>query len=305
MKRISISLLLAVALASTAMGQQADKGTPAKRERALRPTTERRGAEQGQIAQRLQKQIEDLRAAHQNLIADLRAIRATAMKEKATEAVGQIDKLISRQQQDFQEKVQQLELQQQQMQKAIKERAGNPEAAAQRGRRAPDFELNSFEGKTVKLSDYKDNVVVLEWINLDCPFVQYHYGKAATMIELAKKYKDKNVVWLAVNSTNQTTPEANRDFAKKHKLPYPILDDRAGRVGRLHGAITTPHMFIISRDGFVVYDGAIDNAPNGKTLDGGDKVNYVDKALSELTSGQPVGTPKTQSYGCSVKYPTP
>jgi hypothetical protein len=64
-------------------------------------------------------------------------------------------------------------------------------------------------------------------------------------------------------------------------------------------------MFIINKDGIVVYDGAIDNAPNGKTIDGSDKVNYVDKALSELTSGQPVSTPKTPSYGCSVKYPTP
>ena len=72
MKRISISLLLIAATASTVIGQQADKGTPANRERALRPTTERRGAEQGQIAQRLQKQIEDLRSAHQDLIADLR-----------------------------------------------------------------------------------------------------------------------------------------------------------------------------------------------------------------------------------------
>ncbi len=119
------------------------------------------------------------------------------------------------------------------------------------------------------------------------------------------KYKDKNVVWLAVNSTNQATPEANRDFASKHKLPYPILDDRSGRVGRSYGAITTPHIIIVSKDGFVAYDGAIDNAPNGKTIDGGDKVNYVDKALSELTTGQPVSTPKTQSYGCSVKYPAP
>ena len=47
------------------------------------------------------------------------------------------------------------------------------------------------------------------------------------------------------------------------------------------------------------------SAFNGKTIDGGDKVNYVDKALSELTTGQPVSTPKTQSYGCSVKYPAP
>jgi len=305
MKRISIPLLLVAALASGAMGQQADKGTPAKRERGVRPTIDRQGAEQGQIVQRIQKQIEDLRSAHQDLIADLRAIRAAALKEKAAQTVTQIDKLISRQQQNFQEKVQQLELQQQQVQKAMKERAGNVEGAGQQGRRAPDFELNSFDGRAVKLSDYKDSIVVLEWINLDCPFVQYHYGRPATMIDLAKKYKDKGVVWLAVNSTNQTTPEANRTFTKKNKLPYPILDDRAGKVGRLYGAITTPHMFIISKDGFVVYDGAIDNAPNGKTIDGGEKVNYVDKALSELTSGQRVSSAKTQSYGCSVKYPAP
>jgi hypothetical protein len=68
--------------------------------------------------------------------------------------------------------------------------------------------------------------------------------------------------------------------------------------------MTTPHIFIISKDGVVVYDGAIDNAPNGQTVGGGEKVNYVDKALSELVSGQPVSTPKTQPYGCSVKYPT-
>lgn len=305
MKRISIPLLVLAALASTVSGQQADKETSAKRERGVRPTIERPGAEQGQIVQKIQKQIEDLRSAHQDLIADLRAIRAAALKEKATQTVAQIDKLISRQQQNFQEKVQQLELQQQQIQKAMREQAGSVERTGPQGRRAPDFELNSFDGKAVKLSDYKDSIVVLEWINLDCPFVQYHYDKAATMIELARKYRDKGVVWLAVNGTNQTTPEANRAFAKTHKLPYPILDDRAGKVGRLYGAITTPHMFIISKDRFVVYDGAIDNAPNGKTIDGGDKVNYVDKALSELTSGQPVSTPKTQSYGCSVKYPTP
>jgi len=94
--------------------------------------------------------------------------------------------------------------------------------------------------------------------------VQYHYEKASTMTELAKKYKDKNVVWFAVNSTNPTTPEANREFAKKYKLPYPILDDRSGTVGRLYGAITTPHLFIVNKDGVVVYDGAIDNAQTAR-----------------------------------------
>jgi peroxiredoxin len=304
MKRTCIPLLLVAAIVSMAMGQQADNKTkPARRERALRPAAERRAAEMGQVAQRLQKQMEDLRSAHQDLIADLRSLQATAAKEKATETAAQIDKLISRQQQDFQRKMQQLEQQQQEAQKAARERVGNVEGVKPQGRKAPDFELKSFDGKTVKLASYSGSIVVLEWLNTDCPFVQYHYEKAGTMIQLAGKYKDKNVVWLAVNSTNQTAPEANREFAKKYKLPYPILDDRSGTVGRLYGAITTPHMFIISKDGLVVYDGAIDNAPNGKTIDGADTVNYVDKALSELTTGRLVSIPKTQSYGCSVKYP--
>jgi len=74
---------------------------------------------------------------------------------------------------------------------------------------------------------------VLEWLNFECPFVKHHYDNANTMVELAKKYKSKNVVWLAINSTSNTNPAANNEFARKHKLPYPILDDRSGKVARL------------------------------------------------------------------------
>jgi len=31
-------------------------------------------------------------------------------------------------------------------------------------------------------------------------------------------------------------------------------------------------------------------------------VNYVEKALGELTSGKEVSIPKTRPYGCTVKY---
>ncbi|MHC4482792.1 MAG: redoxin domain-containing protein, partial [Planctomycetota bacterium] len=111
------------------------------------------------------------------------------------------------------------------------------------------------------------------------------------------------VVWLAVNSTNHTTVKQNKDWAAKHKLPYPILDDRPGAVGRAYGATNTPHMYIISTEGNIVYEGAIDNSPNGKTPDGEKMINYVDKALAELTAGKAVSTAKTKPYGCSVKYP--
>jgi peroxiredoxin len=175
-----------------------------------------------------------------------------------------------------------------------------PPAATEAAKKAPAFTLKSFDGKDISLSDYKGKIVVLEWFNDECPFVKYHYEKASTMVDLASKYKDKNVVWLAVNSTSHTTPEQNKEFEAKHELPYPILDDRSGEVGRAYGATNTPHMFVIDAGGNIVYEGAIDNSPMGEKKQGA--VNYVDKALAELTSGKTVSTAKTKPYGCTVKY---
>jgi peroxiredoxin len=167
-------------------------------------------------------------------------------------------------------------------------------------RKAPDFTLNSFDGKTIRLSDYKGKNVVLEWFNYECPFVLRHYGDKSTMIGLANKYKEKNVVWLAINSTSHTTPEANIGFAEKHKLPYPILDDRSGAVARAYGAKTTPHIYVIDAKGSIAYQGAIDNNETGRKTQG--VINYVDKALAELTAGKKVSTTDTMPYGCIVKY---
>ncbi|MBN1392194.1 MAG: thioredoxin family protein [Sedimentisphaerales bacterium] len=171
--------------------------------------------------------------------------------------------------------------------------------AAEIGGKAPEFSLANYDGKMVSLADYKGKIVVLEWFNYECPFVKYHYEKADTMIDVSNKYKDKGVVWLAMNSMAHLTTEGNKEFAEKYKLSYPILDDRTGTVGRLYGALTTPHMFIIDAKGNIAYNGAIDNSPLGKEEN---VINYVDKALEELTTGKEVSTASTKPYGCTVKY---
>jgi peroxiredoxin len=244
----------------------------------------------------------ELRASHDALIADLKAIHALAVKEKATGTAGRVEKLIDARQTAFQKKMAQMEHQQNRMQQAMRGRMERPERPARGGKRAPDFSLKSFDGRTVSLADLKGKTVVLEWFNMECPFSKYHYDTKTTMANLANKYKNKDVVWLAINSTNHTTPKANTDFAKKHKLPFPILDDRSGRVGRAYGARTTPHLFIVDKNGYIAYEGAIDSAPMGKVAAGTGNVGYVDQALAQLTAGQPVTRAATAPYGCSVKY---
>jgi len=232
-------------------------------------------------------------------IEELRAIQELAVKENASETAKRLEGLIaSFERESRRDRWRPEPRPREDMQRPRPERSPRGDS----GERAKPFTLTSFEGKTVNLADYRGKTVVLEWFNFECPFSKYHYEKASTMIDLAKKYKDQNIVWLAINSTNHTTPEANKAFTAKHNLPYPILDDRAGTVGRAYDAKTTPHLFVISPRGQIVYNGAIDNSPMGKTPEGEKMVNYVDKVLAALVANKDIGIRETKSYGCSLKY---
>jgi peroxiredoxin len=118
------------------------------------------------------------------------------------------------------------------------------------------------------------------------------------MTTLAEEYGD--VVWIAINSTHYMTKEDDKTWVEKYNLSYPILDDNPGKVGRVYGAKTTPHMFIIDKSGILVYQGAIDDDPGGSKK--GNALNYVNKALEEIEAGRAVTVSQTKPYGCSVKY---
>ena len=166
------------------------------------------------------------------------------------------------------------------------------------GQDAPDFSLKDQSGKSVSLADFKGKVIVLEWTNPGCPFVQRHYQQH-TMTDLYSRYKGKGVVWLAINSTSGDTMQDDRKWADQNHLAYPLLDDSKGAVGKQFGAKSTPHMFIIDRTGKLVYQGGIDNDPDGENPH---RVNYVAKALDEVLAGKSVSTPVTKSYGCGIHY---
>jgi len=172
-------------------------------------------------------------------------------------------------------------------------------AAATTGQAAPEFTAKDQDGQEVDLAKLRGKIVVLEWTNPDCPFVQRHY-RAKTMTTLADRFKGKDVVWLAVNSTNYMDAAKDRAWRSEQGLAYPILDDSAGTVGGAYGAKTTPHMFVIDKTGKVVYQGAIDDDAAGANE--GSARNYVADALDDVTAGQPVRVAETKPYGCSVKY---
>jgi peroxiredoxin len=172
--------------------------------------------------------------------------------------------------------------------------------AAVIGKTAPSFTLKDQDGNAHSLADFKGKIVVLEWTNPDCPVVQGCY-KEDRIASLAKKYAEKEVVWLAINSSHYAGAEMNKKWREKQAFTHPVLDDHSGDVGRTYGAKTTPHMFVVDASGTLVYSGALDNTPPGRDSDNG-RINYVDQTLGEILAGKQVSVAETKPYGCSVKY---
>jgi len=188
------------------------------------------------------------------------------------------------------------------------EKAAQPAAAksadgAQVGQAAPAFSLKDQDGKTVSLADFKGKTVVLEWFNQGCPYVVNRYKEPAkrTMANTAAKYKDKDVVWLAINTTGKSNEE-NKETKQAWGIEYPILNDTTTSVAQAYGAKSTPHMFVIDKEGKLAYKGAIDDDRSEEAEKGDKATNHVAKALDEVLAGKPVSTPETKSYGCGVKY---
>ncbi|MDI6401905.1 thioredoxin family protein [Balneolaceae bacterium ANBcel3] len=175
------------------------------------------------------------------------------------------------------------------------------------GKKAPDFTLKDANGKSHTLSDYEGKIIVLEWLNHECPFVVKHYA-SGNMQKLQETFKDKGVVWFSIISSapgeqGYLTPEQAKSVTREKKAkPRAVLLDPEGKVGRAYQARVTPHMYIIDSSGFLSYIGAIDDKPSTNVEDVETARNYVSEALDLLLDGRSVNTTTTQPYGCTVKY---
>lgn len=185
--------------------------------------------------------------------------------------------------------------------------APTPAQAVTVGEKAPDFTATAADGSEVKLSDYAGKIVVLEWFNKDCPFVRKHYD-GANMQTLQKEYTAKDVIWLTVNSSAEgkqgyeDAAAALKTVETEAAAPTHVLLDSTGTIGKAYEAKTTPHMFVVDKEGTLVYAGAIDDTPSVKVDDIKTSKNYVRAAIDAVAAGEKVAEPATKSYGCGVKY---
>lgn len=117
------------------------------------------------------------------------------------------------------------------------------------GAEAPDFELKTLGGETVKLSDYRGKRVILNFWATWCPPCK---AEMPHMQNFYEQYNDQGVEILAVNLTSMDKGvEEVQKFVDEYGLTFTIPLDENGDVGTTYQAYTIPTSYILDENGVI------------------------------------------------------
>lgn len=164
-----------------------------------------------------------------------------------------------------------------------------------------DVEMKDVSGEMISIDDVKkgNGVLVLFSCNT-CPFVMRWEDRYSVIKKWADNY---DIGMIVLNSNYQNRDgvdsfEAMKEKAKEQDYNFYYVVDKNSRIANAYGGKTTPHAFLFSNDGKLVYKGAVDD--NYKSSD---KVAqaYLKDAIKSLGNGEEVVVSETRPVGCSIK----
>lgn len=157
---------------------------------------------------------------------------------------------------------------------------------------APDFELSDLNGNTHRLSDHRGRIVIVNFWSCECP----HSERADKAIMAMFVQWQDDVAMLSIASNRNETVEALKKASEARRLPNVLLDSDC-RVADMFGAETTPHVFVMDRDGILCYRGAVDDVTFRQR---NPTRFFLDEAVESLLAGHFPALTETRAYGCTI-----
>jgi peroxiredoxin len=157
---------------------------------------------------------------------------------------------------------------------------------------APDFELPDLRGNLHGLSDYRGKIVIVNFWSAECP----HSERADSLITDWLRKWGGEVELLPIAANRNESARRVEEAANTRRLPK-VLMDAEQVVANLYEAVTTPHVFVIDRDGILRYRGAVDDVTfrhrNATRF-------YLEETVETLLDGRLPELNETPAYGCAI-----
>jgi peroxiredoxin len=162
---------------------------------------------------------------------------------------------------------------------------------------APDFTLPVVDGGRLSLSDLRGYVVILNFWSAECDWSR---RADVLLVYRALTWESKGVRIVGIASNYNELEGQIRYEAQNRHLRYPVVMDFDRRVADLYRAETTPHFFLLDRQGLARYIGALDDATHAER---DARTLFLDKAVSALLANRDPELPCTIPYGCELPRP--
>ena len=157
---------------------------------------------------------------------------------------------------------------------------------------APDFELPDLHGDLHKLSEYRGKIIIINFWSAECPHSER--TDLSTMTFLAQRGADVELLSIAANRNEPA--QMLEEAANARRLPR-VLIDAEHVVADIYEAVTTPHAFVVDREGILRYCGAVDDVTfrqrNATRF-------FLEEAIEALLVGRLPEMQETIAYGCAI-----
>lgn len=157
------------------------------------------------------------------------------------------------------------------------------------GTPAPAFTLTDLEGNTHTLGDYQSKVLVINFWSAECPWSE-------RADELFSAGLSPEIALVSIASNVNESHDFLAESAAKREMS-PILLDLDHQVADLYQAQTTPHYFVIDRDGVLRFQGAPDNATFRQREA---TEQYLLAAVNAVLAGEAPEPAWSLPYGCTI-----
>jgi len=157
---------------------------------------------------------------------------------------------------------------------------------------APDFELPDLQGNSHNLSAYRGTIVIINFWSCECP----HSERADGLIVERLKEWGGDVAFLSIAANQNESAQSVEEAARARSLPT-VLFDAGHIVADLYEAVTTPHVYVVDKDGILRYRGAVDDVTFRQRKS---TRFFLDEVVGSLLSGHFSPLKETPSYGCTI-----
>jgi peroxiredoxin len=157
---------------------------------------------------------------------------------------------------------------------------------------APDFALCDINGHTRRLSDYRGRIAIVNFWSAECP----HSERTDCSILTCLAQWGTDVVMLSVAANRNESAQTITEAVNTRRLPA-VLVDAEQVVADLYAAQTTPHVFVVDRDGILRYRGAVDDVTFRQRMA---TRFYLEEAVEALRAGCKVELTEMPAYGCTI-----